>query len=476
MLYFLAVLSVTFAALILMPRQFISEASLFVRVGRETVGLDPTATTGQTVDLLASQEGEIFSAVNLLRSQQLFETVVDDVGAELILEPQTTLAQADPQVHRASLTMDWAKPAVKWLHEMRLLDSVSQREKAIKELRKSIDIENARKSSVIMVSCQSHSPELAQSILTKFLDEYQQQHSRIHRTAGSFAFFSSQAEVLRRDLVEAEELLRDAKTSGDLVSLTGQKAVLEEQMKLLNQELTRTEATLAASESRIEAAQTMNPEWIDWTRSPEAVRLNNVTLNGMRDQLYTLQLRERELLTKFEDQDPRVMSIKEQVKHAQDLLGRQELLNEFASAQALRATADSLRSQNEQMLEKLRLLNEREVIVQQLQRQVDLADENYRKYQSNVEQARIDQELQLQRISNVNIAQAPTLVEDPVAPNKPLLAILGLFVAVTGSIGIAITAEGMNTRLRDEQDVANLLDMPVLVTVPRTSPRSLRVI
>ncbi len=33
------------------PRSYRSEAKLFLRIGRETVGIDPSATTGQTVSL-----------------------------------------------------------------------------------------------------------------------------------------------------------------------------------------------------------------------------------------------------------------------------------------------------------------------------------------------------------------------------------------------------------------------------------------
>src|SRR5438132_13354793 len=46
---FVIVLAVAVAGVFLAARRYASEARLFIRVGRESVGLDPTATTGQTI-------------------------------------------------------------------------------------------------------------------------------------------------------------------------------------------------------------------------------------------------------------------------------------------------------------------------------------------------------------------------------------------------------------------------------------------
>ena len=68
-------------ATLVCPRTYQSEARIYVRLGRETVHLDPTATTGQTVQLADSREREIFSVLELLRSRALFEKVVDQLGS-----------------------------------------------------------------------------------------------------------------------------------------------------------------------------------------------------------------------------------------------------------------------------------------------------------------------------------------------------------------------------------------------------------
>src|SRR6476659_8816387 len=50
-IFFGGVLAATLLIIALYPRSYASEAKLLIRVGRETVGLDPTATTGVTIML-----------------------------------------------------------------------------------------------------------------------------------------------------------------------------------------------------------------------------------------------------------------------------------------------------------------------------------------------------------------------------------------------------------------------------------------
>ena len=67
------------------PRKYRSEAKLFVRVGKETVTLDPTATMGQTISIYEARETELNSVADVLGSRSVLELVVDRLGAETIL-------------------------------------------------------------------------------------------------------------------------------------------------------------------------------------------------------------------------------------------------------------------------------------------------------------------------------------------------------------------------------------------------------
>jgi len=67
--FFVVAMTIVVIGLTVCPRKYISESRLFVRVGRENIGLDTTATTGQTISLAESRENEITSILDILESQ-----------------------------------------------------------------------------------------------------------------------------------------------------------------------------------------------------------------------------------------------------------------------------------------------------------------------------------------------------------------------------------------------------------------------
>ena len=64
--FFCAVIALTFVVIALYPRSYSSEAKLLIRIGRESVALDPTATTGETIMLQKTQTDEVNSALSII--------------------------------------------------------------------------------------------------------------------------------------------------------------------------------------------------------------------------------------------------------------------------------------------------------------------------------------------------------------------------------------------------------------------------
>ena len=84
-LTFLLTMVLASLAIIYLPREYRSEAIIFVRLGRESVSLDPTATTGSTVSVLESRDNEVNSIRDMLTSRALLESVVDQMGPDVVL-------------------------------------------------------------------------------------------------------------------------------------------------------------------------------------------------------------------------------------------------------------------------------------------------------------------------------------------------------------------------------------------------------
>ncbi|MEZ6091532.1 MAG: hypothetical protein R3C05_26660 [Pirellulaceae bacterium] len=130
--------------LLLSPRVYESEAKLMLKVGRESVGLDPTATMGQTLMLQKTQEEEITSALEILGSRQVHETVVERLGTDPIL---SGYVPGDGTTEQA-----WIKTQLGWLKNRvsdvanyglvasGIRDPISDHELAVRELQDTVGI------------------------------------------------------------------------------------------------------------------------------------------------------------------------------------------------------------------------------------------------------------------------------------------------------------------------------------------------
>ncbi len=189
--------------------------------------------------------------------------------------------------------------------------------------------------------------------------------------------------------------------------------------------------------------------------------LANEAVDGMRQQLYELQLSEQALLSKYTEAMPAVQEIQRQIREAQIILDREQaertqvttgrnppydalhlaLLTAQSDVASERARLDSLRRQLTDSTSGLKALNDSEMRIVQLQRELDLHAETSRTYSSNLEQVRIDEALETERMSNIGIVQPASRQERPTHPRKKLNLALGLLFASIGSVGLAFVTD-----------------------------------
>jgi uncharacterized protein involved in exopolysaccharide biosynthesis len=106
-----------------------------------------------------------------------------------------------------------------------------------------------------------------------------------------------------------------------------------------------------------------------------------------------------------------------------------------------------------------------------LQRQVKEAEDNYQLYAKKREEARIADELDRQKITNVSIAEAATAPQIPSSPNRGLNLVLGVFLAAFLSLGSVFSAEMLSDAVHTPRQLEALTGAQVLATVPENSRR-----
>ena len=379
-LFLVGVLSVL--AMIFLPKKYNSDAMVFVKLGRETVSLDPTATTGNRISVLESRDNEINSIRDMLYSRGIIEKVVDRIGPEVILG-------------EAPLTDEVFESSVAPESDFRN----SPRQKAIKEIRENVGVTNARKSSVLALSANAASPELAQRILTEYLGAYQAMHTNDHQTPESNSFFEEQAAILKVQWQESMKALQIAKEDASVVSIEGAKANLKEQTHQAETQLMGIEVRLKSTQARLKQFEAF------------------VNKNPLHQQ-----------------------------RISDEHLGAKSAVASLAAEKA------ELESALQEMLERAAKLNRDEVTISGLEQEVQLAASNFAQYQEILEQTRIDEAIHSYKFTNVRVVQEPSFIPKPVSPKKSIIGAAGLVAGFSGAVLIAILLELLRPPSRPEEE------------------------
>ena len=309
----LAVMAAVLAYALFYPKSYSSESKLFVRLGRESVTLDPTATTGQVVAVQESRENEINSVFELLNSRGLLESVVADLGTDEILERDGEPPEWLPE--------QYADVAAKW----NLFETSNREDKALRHMIKHLSLAVVKKSNVINIAYEADSPARAERILSRYIALAREAHIRVNRTQGSQEFFAAQTQSLAEKLQHLEQNLRDLKNSSGLASLTDQRTLQIKRISELDDQRIKCESELAAGVAQMEAQQAVIDRLEETVVTAETTGLPHSAAAGMREQLYGQEVREQELLAKFTEAHPLAITSRKQTAELRTVLAKEPL-------------------------------------------------------------------------------------------------------------------------------------------------------
>jgi uncharacterized protein involved in exopolysaccharide biosynthesis len=444
-------LALTLAYIVLAPRQFKSEAKLFVQLGRESATLDPTATTGQVVGISDNRESEVLAVQELLGSRLLAEQVVDQFGPEKILEK-------DPR-----------KPGLQLSKRLSFLDGYnlnplrvySLRDKAIAAFQKNLKVDAIRKTSVVGAQYESGNPKLAHDILTCMLAKACDEHLRVHRTRGSQEFFAEQTALLESKLVQLENHYRDLKNQTGLASLERQRDIELELVGSLEADLERARAERDGVQAELQQRRERLKHQPEFVVSERTTGQPQSTGQSLREKVFDLEVREQEMAAKYTNENPLLVQLRTQLAEARKIAAGEKVPSEVKSSVsdtfkatqlalqereaqlvAINARVESLETQIARIESNLKKVNESEVALNRLERELALARANYSKYAENLEQARINQELEEAKITSLTLMQPPTYSETPVRPRPLFVLALGFAASTICGLGIAVLADG----------------------------------
>jgi uncharacterized protein involved in exopolysaccharide biosynthesis len=106
-----------------------------------------------------------------------------------------------------------------------------------------------------------------------------------------------------------------------------------------------------------------------------------------------------------------------------------------------------------------------ELRLKELDRQVTLNEANYQLYVKNMEEARISNAMDSQKLANISIVEPASPPIQPVKPKKVLNIILSIILGGVAAVGVAFSSEYLSHSFNNSEDVKKHLDLPVLASI-----------
>lgn len=363
-------------------------AQVLVKVGMEAV-YTPTLPTRDTEQIVrVDRQQQINSEIEILRSRFLAQRVVDSLRPEVIYKDLDNSGGGFLSNLFRATEGDQSPTQSNG-------DSII--EKAVTNLQKNTTIGAVKSSDVINVSFRHTDPQVAAKVVNTLVDLYLDRRLHVHKNPDSYTFLRDQSQILDNELRRSAESLNTFKKEHDITSLQEERTVLLKQQA------------------------------------------------DLRTKVVELELKERELLTKYTDQSRLVQGVRDEIGLVRDKLVELE------------------RRQTK--------LNQIEREFNRLQQEVEVDRENYRLYLTKFKESRILSSMDPGKMSNVSVIEPAQAPLKPVSPNIVLNMIVAVFLGGVGAFGLAFLSEYMADNLEGAEDVEEHLRLPVLASIPEIKVR-----
>ena len=429
---FLAVFGAVAAYVFTSPDRYQAELQLMVRRARTDAPVD--AQRGAVTPVApAVSDAEISSEIALFWNRVSLEEVVRRCG--LVEE-----IEAYPDNPRAREAM------------------------AVRALQERLSVSRLENTNLISVRYWHYDAERAATVAKAVVDVYLNKHMAVHSSGDTSQFFGEQSSIYQAQLSEAQQALTDFRRRHQVSLLDAEKTAKMNRQVELQRVLQDTEAQIREGEDRVLHLRRQIAGLPETIETQSRVARNESLLDQLKTKLLELENRRTELLTKYDPGYRLVREVDQQIRDTRAMITREERATVVDRTQAvnpLRQTleAELLRTENTltglrakrvnvardlgesqgEALQLERITGEHDDLV----RRVKLAEENFLRYQTKLEETRLADAMDEQRILNVSIVAQAAPPPVPVERHASLLLLLGAILAGCGSLGLAFVTDAI---------------------------------
>ena len=432
--------------IVLVPRQYQSEAKLIVQNVRQATPLSATAPVHQTTQEDVSQS-EINSEVDLLQSPMVTHMAVG-------------VPAGGVQTHRSQQEID--------------------------RLAQHLKVDPVHQTSLIDLSYTAGTPEQANRELQRLIDAYFEARARNAMGAGAADFFNGQLENAKHQLDTDQQSLTNYGLKHDISDLDDEKKLQLQRVSTLQDQIAQLDSQLALQRTRRaqQAEQLQNTP--ARSRAVERTITNQYSQERLTTSLVDLENHRAELVRRYAPSDRQILELDDKIANtklaisdaaakpaseaATDVNPVYQQLStaialsegEVSGFQAQRAV---LQHQFDQAQNRLDELERATTDVNALKRNLEQARTDYTLYAQRKADARMSAELDKMKLFDVSLVQPPYSTGEPVRPRPVLYASTGLLFALLFATVVVVYLDTSSGYVYTPAQLDNLTGTRTLATL-----------
>jgi uncharacterized protein involved in exopolysaccharide biosynthesis len=412
--------------------------------------------------------------VQLLSDRAFVEAAVDRFG------PDAFKTQLVPPTSVYGYPKYWAKSAarrVKGIYKEFLIAAnikkrLTPREEAILGVMDGLDVEPIKESDVLVLKLRLPSAQLAAGVAKVIVDSYMEHRGEVRRAPAGRSYFETRVADYRNRLDELAQKRAALRKEWNLSEPTQQRTLLLQRLSTLNTESTEVQAQEVQLNSQLSALISQVGSLPGLVAKEQTVA-RNPTIASVNERIASLLVDRAKVASRYTPDSESVRNIDREIADLQTVLKQQgptvlASVTQQAnpSATDMRKDIERIKAQIQGLQERARELRQPAVEIQaslhrldtgadeleRLAQDYQVTESEYLDYQKRLEEARMSDELDSRRLTNVTIFAGPDLPIEPVSPRK--LFIMGIALPVWLLLGLVMAAvmESMEDRLRTPED------------------------
>lgn len=433
--------------------EYEARSTVLVKMGREYL-MRPELGDRVPPTMSINQEGIISSELQILSSKELRDRVVRELKVARIYPELLTTAK------------------------------ISADEVAVSRLEKALKFSKVKNSNVIEITFTHEDPVIAAQVVNALVDRFREKHLQVFREPQSL-FLQQQLEKYTEKLVASEDALEGFKRANDVFSLEEQRSLLLRQKMDLDAELKANWNTTRELKKKV-AVLKKQLSAVYKSRESYTLPESNNNIQDAKAKLLALLLEEQQLLRKYTPSNKLVINSKNEIEIVKKFINeleneartkartgnqiyldlyRETLMSE-ASLNSVVAKTASLENQLAEVDRSLRDINRSEQKLEDLRREKLMNEKNYQVYLEKVEESRMLDEMNRQKLANISVIQAATVPVKPISPTRGRVVMMGVLCGVFLALGVAFALEKTDRTFSTPEKVEKVLGTPVLVSIP----------